>query len=392
MRDDIVLLDGARTPFGNFNGALQDISAIDLGVVAAREAMKRSGVNPEDVDHVVFGNVLQTSSDAILLARHVALKSGVPIETPALTVNRLCGSGMQAIVSGSQLILLEEAKVVLVGGTENMSQAPFVIRGARKGLRLGSIQLEDMLWEALLDTYCGCTMAMTAENVAKRYGLTREEVDAHAAESQRRALKAIEDGRLAEEIVPVEVSTPKGTVVVSRDEHPRPTTVEALAKLPARFVEGGVVTAGNASGINDGAAAGVLTTAKYAAERGLRPIGRLVSWGIVGVEPEVMGLGPVPAIRMALKRAGMTLDQMDLIEINEAFSAQYLGCQRELGFDLERANVNGGAVAIGHPLAASGMRLVLTMLYELRRRKKKYGVASLCIGGGQGIATVWEAL
>ncbi|HEU5441105.1 MAG TPA: acetyl-CoA C-acetyltransferase [Ktedonobacterales bacterium] len=390
---DIVVLGGARTPFGTFMGSLKDVSAIELGTIAAKEALTRSGVAPADVDQVVFGNVMQTSKDAIYLARHVALKAGVPIEVPALTVNRLCGSGLQAVVSGAQALLLGEGSMALVGGAENMTQAPFVIRGARTGLNLGEHQLEDYLWEALIDSYCGCGMAITAENLAEQYGTSRDEVDAYALRSQQTARHAQEQGWLAEEIVPVTVTDRKGReTAVTQDEGIRETSMEALGKLPARFKQGGVVTAGNASGINDAAAALVIATGQAARERGLTPIARLVSWGIVGVEPTIMGIGPAPAIRQALKRADLTLDQMDRVEVNEAFAAQYLAVEKKLGLDRDRTNVNGGAISLGHPLAASGARLALTLIHELRRNGLKYGAASLCIGGGQGIAAIFEAL
>jgi acetyl-CoA acetyltransferase family protein len=390
---DIVVLGGARTPFGTFMGSLKDVSAIELGTIAAKEALTRSGVAPADVDQVVFGNVMQTSKDAIYLARHVALKAGVPIEVPALTVNRLCGSGLQAVVSGAQSLLLGEGSVALVGGAENMTQAPFVIRGARTGLNLGEHQLEDYLWEALIDSYCGCGMAITAENLAEQYGISRDEVDAYALRSQQTARHAQEQGWLAEEIVPVTVSDRKSRqTAVAQDEGIRETSMEALGKLPARFKQGGVVTAGNASGINDAAAALVIATGQVARERGLAPIARLVSWGIVGVEPTIMGIGPAPAIRQALKRADLTLDQMDRVEVNEAFAAQYLAVEKELGLDRDKTNVNGGAISLGHPLAASGARLAITLIHELRRNGLKYGAASLCIGGGQGIAAIFEAL
>jgi acetyl-CoA acetyltransferase family protein len=390
---DIVVLGGARTPFGTFMGSLKDVSAIELGTIAAREATKRAGVEAKDVDQVVFGNVMQTSKDAIYCARHIALKAGVPIDVPALTVNRLCGSGLQAIVSGAQSLLLGEGTIALVGGTENMTQAPFVIRGARTGLSLGEHQLEDYLWEALVDSYCGCGMANTAENLAEQYGIDRETVDAYALRSQQAARHAQEQGWLAEEIVPVAVKDRKGNaVVVDRDEGIRDTSIEALAKLPSRFKQGGVVTAGNASGINDAGAALVITTGAVASERGLTPLARLVSWGVVGVEPTIMGIGPAPAIRQALKRADMTLDQLDRVEVNEAFSAQYLAVEKELGLDRDKTNVNGGAISLGHPLAASGARLALTLIHELRRSGLRYGAASLCIGGGQGIAAIFEAL
>ncbi|HEV8190180.1 MAG TPA: acetyl-CoA C-acetyltransferase [Ktedonobacterales bacterium] len=390
---DIVVLGGARTPFGTFMGALKDVSAIDLATVASGEAIKRAGVAPGDIDQVVFGNVMQTSADAIYFARHVALKSGVPIEVPALTVNRLCGSGLQAIVSAAQSLLLGEGTVALAGGGENMTQAPFVIRGARTGLSLGEHKLEDYLWEALTDSYVGCGMAVTAENLAQQYGISREEVDAYALRSQQTAQHAQEQGWLAEEIVPVTIKDRKGKeIVVERDEGIRETSMEALAKLPPRFKQDGVVTAGNASGINDAGAALILTTGALARERGLKPLARLVSWGVVGVEPSIMGIGPAPAIRQALKRADMTLDQLERVEVNEAFAAQYLAVEKELGLDRDRTNANGGAISLGHPLAASGARLAITLIAALRRNGLRYGAASLCIGGGQGIAAIFEAL
>lgn len=390
---DIVVLEGARTPFGTFMGSLKDISAIDLGTIAAKAALSRSGVDPKDVDQVVFGNVLQTSKDAIYCARHIALKAGLPIETPALTVNRLCGSGLQAIVNGAQSLLLGEGSIALVGGAENMTQAPFVIRGARTGLSLGEHHLEDYLWEALVDSYCGCGMANTAENLAEHYGLDRQAIDEYALRSQVTARQADEKGWLAEEIAPVTVKDRKGKeTVVAHDEGIRETSLDALAKLPARFKQNGVVTAGNASGINDAGAALVLTTGAVARDRGLTPTARLVSWGIVGVDPTIMGIGPAPAIRQALKRADLTLEQMDRVEVNEAFAAQYLAVEKELGLDREKTNINGGAISLGHPLAASGARLAITLIHELRRNGLRYGAASLCIGGGQGIAAIFEAL
>jgi len=391
-KQDVVFLSGVRTAFGSFGGALRNLSAIELGTIAAKDALKKSGVQPEEIGHVVFGNVLQTSADAIYMARHIGLKSGVPLEVPALTVNRLCGSGFEAIVQGARMIKLGEVETALVGGTESMSQAPHVIRGARWGLRLNSGKLEDYLWEALLDPYCNCQMAMTAENLADKFGITREETDIYAHTSQMRAKAAWESGHMAEEIVPVELKSKKGTKIFDRDEHMRPdTTLEALAKLPLYFKEDGTVSAGNASGIVDGAAALVITSAAKAEEKGLQPLGRLLSWGSVGVEPSIMGIGPVEASRIALKNAGLTVAEMDLVEINEAFSSQYLSVEKELGLDREKTNVNGGAIAIGHPLAATGARLTLTLLYELRRRGDKYGLASACIGGGQGMSVVVEA-
>ncbi len=388
----IVILDGARTPMAEYNGAFADVSAIDLGVHAAREALRRSGTEPGEIDHAIFGNALQTSGDAIYGARHVALKAGVPKEVPALTVNRLCGSGFEAIVQGAHRILLGEAKTVLAGGMENMSQAPHVIRGARKGFRLGQGQLEDSLMVALLDSYCGLYMAQTSDRVAAKYGITRAEQDAYALSSQQRAAAAWAACRLSEEIVPVEVKTGRKTVRVEKDDHLRPdTTLEGLAALPPSFGKDGSVTAGNASGIVDGAAAVVVTSAGHAKAKGRAPLGRLVSWAVAGVEPELMGLGPAPAARAALERAGLSREDIGLWEINEAFAGQILGVVRELGLDREKLNVNGGAIALGHPLAATGTRCTLTLLKEMRRRNVRYGLAGACIGGGQGIALVLES-
>ena len=393
MQPEVMIIGGARTPMTDYVGALKDVSALELGAIAARGAFERSGVKPEWIDHVVVGNVLQTSADAIYGARHVALKSGVPIEVPALTVNRLCGSGIQAAVSGAQLIQLGEAGMVLTGGIESMSQAPHVIRGLRGGLKLGQGKLEDALWEALVDTHCGCSMAITAENCACRYGISRAEQDEYALRSQKLADRAWNDGRLAEEVVPVEIKTRKGVDMVFRDDHLRPeTTMDILAKLPTAFKKDGCVTAGNASGIVDGGAALILASREAADRYGVRPIGRLVDWAVVGVEPAYMGMGPAPATRAVLKRAGMTLDDLDLIEVNEAFAAQYLAVEKELGLDRERVNVNGGAIALGHPLGATGTRLLLTLILELRRRGRTRGLATACIGGGQGIAAIVEAV
>jgi acetyl-CoA acyltransferase 2 len=392
----VVFLSGARTGFGTFGGALKDFSATDLGVIAAQGALARSGVEPAAVDHVVFGNVLQTSADAIYLARHVGLRAGVPIETPAVTVNRLCGSGFEAIAQAGQQIVLGESQVVLAGGTESMSQAPHVVRGARWGLRLGpAAPLEDSLWEALRDPSCGLSMAETAEKLAEKYRVNRHAVDCYAARSQACAASGWASGAFADEIVPVPIQNKKTrqTDQWAADEHMRPTTtLEGLAKLPPYFKKDGVVTAGNASGICDGAAALVLASERFASERGLRPIGRLIAWASAGVDPSIMGLGPAPASRKALSLAGLTLDDMDLIEINEAFAAQYLAVEQELGLDRERTNVDGGAVAIGHPLGASGARITLHLLHALRRRGGRYGLGSACIGGGQGAAVIVEAL
>ncbi|HEX6096439.1 MAG TPA: acetyl-CoA C-acetyltransferase [Thermoanaerobaculia bacterium] len=388
---EIVIVDGARTPMAEYNGHFSDISAIDLAVVAAKGALERSGFGADEMDHVIVGNALQTSGDAIYGARHVGLKAGVPKQVPALTVNRLCGSGIQSIVSAAEQIHLDEATTVLAGGMENMSQAPFVIRGARKGLKLGAGNMEDSLMVALLDTYAGLYMAQTSDNLARKYEISREEQDEFAMRSQKCATEAVKSGRLQEEIVPVAVGR-KGELI-SEDDHMRPdTTMEGLAKLKPAFAKDGFVTAGNASGIVDGAAMLVVTTAEKAREKGKQPLGRIVSWGIAGCDPEIMGIGPVPATQIALKKANLKLEDIDLIEINEAFAGQILAVAKELGIDKEKLNVNGGAIALGHPLGASGTRLVLTLLYELRRRKQRYGLATACIGGGQGIAMIVESL
>jgi acetyl-CoA acyltransferase 2 len=392
----VVILSGVRTGFGAFGGALKDLSATDLGAEAARAAVDRAGIAPSDVDHVVFGNVLQTSADAPYIARHVGLRAGLGIDIPALTVNRLCGSGFEAVIQGAHQILLGESDVVLAGGTESMSQAPHVVRGARWGLRLGpAAPLEDSLWTALRDTQCDLSMAETAEKLAEQYGVDRASVDAYAARSQACAKAAWDAGAFADEVVPVTVQDrkTKQPVAWAADEHMRPgTTAEALAKLPPYFRAGGVVTAGNASGICDGAAALVITGERYARERGVRPLGRLLAWGVAGVDPSIMGIGPVPAARNALAAAGRTLEEMDLVEINEAFAAQYLAVERALGVARERANTEGGAVAIGHPLGASGARITLHLLHALRRRGARFGLGAACVGGGQGIAVVVEAL
>ena len=391
MSKDVFILGGKRTAMGEYVGVLKDVSAIDLGAVAAHGALESTGVKPDEIDHTVMGNALQTSGDAIYGARHVALKAGVPFDRPALTVNRLCGSGIQSIVSGAQMIQLGEAQTCLVGGMESMSQAPHVIRGARSGFALGQGKLEDSLMVALLDTYCNTPMAGTAENLARKFEVSREEQDKYALRSQQEAKRAIDASYFKEEIVPVDVKTRKGVVQVDRDDHPRPeTTLEGLAKLKPAFAKDGFVTAGNASGIVDGAAALVIAGEEFVKQRDLKPMARIVSWAYAGVEPEIMGIGPVPATRTALQRAGLSLNDMDLVEVNEAFAAQYLAVEKELGLDRNRTNVNGGAIALGHPLAATGTRLVLTLLHELHRRGGHYGLATACIGGGQGIAMIVE--
>ena len=397
---DIAIVSGARTPFGRYCGKLKDFTAQELGAIAAKGAIERSGIDAKEFDHAVFGNAQQTSGDALYGARHVGLRAGLPIETPALTVNRLCGSGMQAIVSAAQMIQTDEAKIVLAGGMEAMSQAPFAIRG-RDGFTLApGGKLEDSLMVALLDTYCGLYMANTAELYGEQQGITRLAQDEFALRSQQRADAAYKEGRIQEELVPVALRNAKGEPTgdsLTEDDHRRPqTTMEGLAKLKPAFGPSsgkpGTVTAGNASGIVDGAAAVVVMSLDEVRKRNMSPLGRIVSWGIAGVEPNVMGRGPVPATKIALQKAGLNLDYIDLIEVNEAFAAQYLAVEKELGLDRDKVNVNGGAIALGHPLGATGTRLVITLLYELRRRKKKYGLASACIGGGQGIAMVVESM
>jgi len=397
---DIAIVSGARTPFGRYCGKLKDFTAQELAAVAAKGAIERSGIDAKEFDHAVFGNAQQTSGDALYGARHVGLRAGLPIETPALTVNRLCGSGMQAIVSAAQMIQTDEAKIVLAGGMEAMSQAPFVIRG-RDGFTLApGGKLEDSLMVALLDTYCGSYMANTAELYGSQQGITREMQDEFALRSQQRADAAYKEGRIQEELVPVPLRNHKGEVsgeMLTEDDHRRPqTTMEGLAKLKPAFGQfqgkPGTVTAGNASGIVDGGAAVVVMSLEQSLKRGLKALGRICGWGIAGVEPKLMGRGPVPASKIALQKAGLSLDYIDLIEVNEAFAAQYLAVEKELGLDREKVNVNGGAIALGHPLGATGTRLVITLLYELRRRKKKYGLATACIGGGQGIAMVVESM
>ncbi len=390
---DVVFLSGVRTGFGSFGGSLKELSAIDLGVAAARQAIQRSGVPASDFGHTVFGNALQTSADAIYMARHVGLKAGLPIETPAVTVNRLCGSGFEAITQGAQLILLGEAEAVLAGGAESMSQAPHVVRGARWGLRLGPAPLEDLLWEALKDPQCGLSMAETAESLAEKYKLTRREVDEVAVASQQRAKQAWDACAFQDEVVPVTIKAKGKEVEFRADEHMRPeTTLEILSGLKPYFKKDGLVTAGNASGISDGGAATVIASAEYAKAHGLKPLGRLVAWAVAGVEPKHMGIGPAPAARKALAKAGMKLEQMDLVEVNEAFAPQYLAVERELGLDRSRTNACGGAIAIGHPLAATGTRITVHLLHALRREQKRFGLGSACIGGGQGAAVIVEAL
>jgi len=393
---DVVFLSAVRTPFGTFGGAFRDLSAIDLTVFAAKAAMERAAVEPAEIQQSIFGNVMQTTSDAIYFARHVALRSGCPIETPGLTVNRLCGSGFQAVVNGAEEILLGESEVCLVGGGESMSQAPHVLRGLRWGLALGKMPpLEDALWEGLKDPVAGLAMAETAEKLAVQYHLDRGCVDEYALRSQQTAKAAWDAGVFDDEVIGIPVKNPKTRQVEEfrRDEHMRPdTTLEGLAKLRPVFKADGVVTAGNASGIGDGAGALVVCSEEFAKTKKAKPLARLVSWGIAGVDPTIMGIGPVPASRIALRKAGLTLDQMDLIEVNEAFAPQVCAVEKELKIPREKFNVHGGAIAMTHPLAASGARITAHLIHALRAAGKRYGLGSACIGGGQGIAVIVETL
>lgn len=393
MPNDTVIIDGIRTPFAEWVGSFAHLSAIDLGAIVAKALLQRTGLEASMIDHVVFGNALQTSGDAIYGARHVALKAGLPVSTPALTVNRLCGSGIQAIVEAHHMLRLGEARWVLAGGMENMSQAPHVIWGLRQGLRLGEGQLQDLLWVALRDSYCGLLMAETAENLARKLGISRQEQDEFAYRSHHEAQRAAQEGWFRDEINPVEVKIKGKTVIVDHDDHIRlDTSVDKLAALRPYFSADGFVTAGNASGIVDGAAAVLVTTEDEAKAVGFKPMGRIVDWAAAGVEPDIMGIGPVPAIRKLLERTGMTIDSIERWEINEAFAAQYLAVEKSLELDRSKVNIHGGAIAIGHPLGATGARLVLTLLRELNRSGLKYGIASACIGGGQGIAIMVEAM
>ncbi|MBI4533238.1 MAG: acetyl-CoA C-acetyltransferase [Candidatus Melainabacteria bacterium] len=392
MSNEIVIIAGARTPFGAFGGSLATKTAADLAVVASKGAIKRAGVDPEQVDQAVMGNVLQTSKDAIYLARHVALRSGLKQSTPGLTLNILCGSGVQSVATAGMLIGSGQATLVVAGGTDSLSMTPYITWGVRWGSRMGHQELWDGL--DIRDSIPNASMGETAENLQVKYRISRQEQDEFALRSQQLAKSAQETGRFAEEIVPVEVTDRRGrTQIADSDGHLRlDTTFEGLSQLKPAFKKDGTVTAGNACGIVDGAAAVVVTSYDYAEKHGLTPMCRVVSWAVTGVPPEIMGIGPVAAIPIALERAGLTLDQMDLIEINEAFAAQYIACERELKLDREKVNVNGGAIALGHPFGASGTRLILTLAIELGKRKARYGLVSLCIGGGQGIAMVLERL
>jgi len=391
----IFIVGAKRTPFGTFGGKLADKTCVDLQEVAAKAALQSANVAPELVDSVIIGNVLSSSSnDAPYISRHVLLRCGIPIPVPALTINRLCGSGFQSVVNGAHDIIMGDSQIALAGGSDSMSQAPYAVRGVRFGTKLGvDIKLEDMMWAALTDFHCKTPMGITAENLAAKYNITREEVDQFALRSQMTWKNAHENGHFKEELAPVPIVIKKKPALFEFDEHPRvQTTLEGLAKLPPVFKKGGTVTAGTASGICDGAGAIVLASEEACKTHNLKPLARLVGYGIAGVDPTIMGIGPAPAIRKLLAKAGLQLKDIDIVEINEAFAAQTLACQKELDLNPDILNVNGGAIALGHPLAASGSRITAHLVHELRRRKAKYAIGSACIGGGQGIALLLEGI
>lgn len=389
---NVYIVAAKRTPFGTFGGKLKDFSATQLAAAACRATLTAAHVNPMDVSSVNIGNVIQSSSDAAYLARHVGLMCGIPQSVPAVTINRLCGSGFESIVQGWREILLGDSELVLTGGTESMSQAPYAVRNARFGIKLGTdLKFEDTLWAGLTDTYVKMPMAITAETLAEQHGITRQMCDEFALRSQQLWAAAHSAGYFDAEIAPVAVKSRKGEEMVTHDEHPKPkSTMETIGRLPPTFKKNGTVTAANASGICDGAASVLIASEEAVKKHNLTPLARLVSHHVVGVPPEIMGIGPVNAINGAVARANLTLNDMDLIEINEAFAPQFLACQKELGFDINKANLCGGAIAIGHPLGASGSRIMGHLAHALQRTKNKYAVGAACIGGGQGIAVVIE--
>jgi acetyl-CoA acyltransferase 2 len=388
---EIVIVTGARTPFGAYLGSLSHLTATDLAVMASKAAITKAGIDPKEIDQCIFGNVMQTSADAAYIARHIGLYSGMTKESSALAVNRLCGSGFQAILSAAEQILLGQAKIVLAGGTENMSQSSFVLRNFRKGYRLGNSVAEDSLQNGLTDSYNKLPMGVTAETLAREYKITRQMSDEFSLRSQELYKQALEKNIFKDEVSPITMEVKGKTIVVDRDEHPRETSLEKLGKLPLVFDPNGVVTAGSSSGICDGAAAVIVMTKAEADRRGLKYLGKLVSFGVSGCDPDRMGLGPVASSRIALTRFGKTIQDMSVIEINEAFSPQTIAVELELGIPRDRLNMHGGAIAIGHPLGASGTRLSLHTLLELQRSGKQYGLAGACIGGGQGITLIFEA-
>jgi acetyl-CoA C-acetyltransferase len=390
---EVVVVGAARTAIAKYGGSLKDKSPTEMGAIVIREAMKRAGIEPKDVEHVAMGNVIHTDTRDMYVSRVAAVNAGIPVETPALTVNRLCGSGMQAIVSAAQLVLLGDADVAVAGGTESMSRGQYWLPALRWGQRMSDGAVVDAMVGALTDPFSGVHMGVTAENVAKKFGISRQDQDAFAVESNRRAIEAIKHCIFQDQIVPIELKTKAGTTVFNTDEHPRAdATLENLAKLKPAFDKNGTVTAGNASGLNDGAAAVVLMERKAAADRGLKPMARLAGYAFAGVDPQIMGIGPVPAVRNLLKKTGIGLEDVNVIEANEAFAAQALAVMRELGLPPDRTNPNGGAVALGHPIGATGAVLAVKALYELRRTGGRYALVTMCIGGGQGIAAMFEGL
>ncbi len=386
----IVVVAAKRTPFGAFGGSLKDVGATQLAVAAGRATLEQIQLPASEIDHVVLGNVVQSGADAAYVPRHVGLHLGVPVNKGALGLNRLCGSGFQAWVTSAQMILTGEANVILAGGVEQMSQIPYILRGARfEGYRMGNVQVEDYLTSALTDAYAGTPMAITAENLAEKYNISRAACDEYSMLTQQRCAEAAARGDFEIELANVKIATKKGEIEFTKDEHPKPgVPAEKIHAMKPLFKKDGTVTAATASGIVDGAAMSILMTEAEAQRRGLKPLARLVAWASVGCEPQIMGIGPAQAIRNALAKANLTLDQMDLIEVNEAFAAQFLAVEKELSLDRKKTNVNGGAIAIGHPLAASGTRIMNHLVYELARRKGRYAVGSACIGGGQGIAII----
>ncbi|SDC24088.1 acetyl-CoA C-acetyltransferase [Sphingomonas sp. YR710] len=390
---DVLIVGAARTAIGDFGGALKDVPPAELAATVIAESLRRAGVAASDVEHVVIGQVIPTNPKDAYLARVASVNAGVPISAPALTVNRLCGSGAQAIISCAQMMRLGEAGITVAGGAESMSQAPYIVKDARWGQKMGNVSMLDVLLETLNDPWGGFHMGITAENIAKKYGIGREAQDALAVEGHRRAALAIAEGRFKDQIVPVELKTRKGVTLFDTDEHPRAeTSMESLAKLRPAFDKEGSVTAGNASGINDGAAALVLATRAVADAKGLTPLARIVAWGHAGVEPDLMGIGPIKAVPIALERAGLTIDQMDVIEANEAFAAQACAVANALGFDPEKVNPNGSGIALGHPIGATGAILTVKAVYELQRSGGRYALITMCIGGGQGIALIVERI
>ena len=391
---EVVIVSACRTPLGTFGGTLKEVGSAKLGALVMAEALKRAGISGEQVDEVVFGCVLQAGLGQNI-ARQCMIHAGIPKEVTAFTINKVCGSGLRAVSLASQMIKSGDADIILAGGTENMDLAPYILPKGRYGMRMGNGQvIDEMVFGGLTDIFNGYHMGITAENLAEQYSITREEQDAFALRSQVNAAAAIASGRFKDEIVPVVIPGKKGDIVFDTDEHPKATTAESLAKLNAAFKKGGSVTAGNASGINDGAAAIVVMSKEKADELGLKPMAKIVSWASGGVDPSIMGIGPVPAVRKALAKANLTIEDMDLIEANEAFAAQALAVGKDLGFEtvMDRLNVNGGAIALGHPIGSSGARILVTLLHEMQKREAKKGLATLCIGGGMGTALIVEGM